>query len=177
MKKCLVIGYGSIGRRHTEVLQSLGHEVSVVSGHLQNSDLAVFGDIRSAYVGRQFDYVVIASETSAHADTLKHLLHAAGRQTVCLVEKPLWAFPEQHINLDGVKIAVGYVLRAHPLLRTVKNILKNKKIYSCRASCGQYLPDWRPDSDYRKCYSAEKKRGGGVLRDLSHELDYMQMLC
>ncbi|MFA5462068.1 MAG: Gfo/Idh/MocA family oxidoreductase, partial [Sulfurimonas sp.] len=31
--------------------------------------------------------------------------------------------------------------------------------------------------DYKKSYSAKKKGGGGVLLDLSHEIDYVQWLC
>lgn len=44
-------------------------------------------------------------------------------------------------------------------------------IVSIEAYCGQYLPDWRPGADYRLGYAADQKCGGGVLRDLSHELD------
>jgi CMP-N,N'-diacetyllegionaminic acid synthase len=43
--------------------------------------------------------------------------------------------------------------------------------------CGQYLPTWRPDTDYTKSYSADISKGGGVLLDLSHEIDYAQWLC
>jgi predicted dehydrogenase len=38
-------------------------------------------------------------------------------------------------------------------------------------TAGQWLPDWRPDSDYRTVYSADMARGGGVELDLSHEFD------
>jgi predicted dehydrogenase len=55
-------------------------------------------------------------------------------------------------------------------------MIKDEKIISVNAKCGQYLPSWRPNSDYRDCYSA-KKEGGGVLLDLSHEIDYVQWFC
>jgi predicted dehydrogenase len=50
-------------------------------------------------------------------------------------------------------------------------------LVSIHAYCGQYLPHWRPGTDFRKSYSADADRGGGVLRDLSHELDYLMWLC
>jgi hypothetical protein len=37
------------------------------------------------------------------------------------------------------------------------------------------LPEWRPGQDYQKSYSADPKQGG-VLRDLSHEVDYARLL-
>ncbi len=42
--------------------------------------------------------------------------------------------------------------------------------------CGQHLSSWRKDRDYSSCYSASRKMGGGVLRDLSHELDYINWM-
>ena len=55
-------------------------------------------------------------------------------------------------------------------------MLSGHKILSVQIYCGQYLPIWRPQRDYRQSYSAFRAEGGGVLRDLSHELDYMQWL-
>ena len=178
MKECLVIGFGSIGKRHTEVLQSLGHRVSIVSRHLESSvGLPVYRSVNEAFADRAFDYIVIAVATKDHADFLRQVLPFLGKNAVCFVEKPIFSVPSERVDWGDAKICVGYVMRAHPLLRKVKRILAGQKLYSCHASCGQYLPTWRPGTDYTKCYSAKRNLGGGVLRDLSHELDYMQMLC
>jgi predicted dehydrogenase len=49
-------------------------------------------------------------------------------------------------------------------------------LYFAEIEVGQYLPLWRPLSDYRISYSARKELGGGVALDLSHEIDYMRYL-
>ena len=176
--KVLVIGYGSIGKRHVEVLKALGHDVSIVSGHLESNGLNIFSDVLSACNKCQFDYFIIAVSTEQHVVVLEQLKPFLSEKSIVFMEKPIFASTEQIIAFpENIYSAVGYVLRAHPLLRTVYNILADKKLLSCRVSCGQYLPGWRPGSDYRTCYSADKTRGGGVLRDISHELDYMYMLC
>ena len=47
---------------------------------------------------------------------------------------------------------------------------------SVRTEVGQHLPNWRVGSDYRKTVSAQKILGGGVLLELSHEIDYLLWL-
>lgn len=177
-ESCLIIGYGSIGRRHAEVLSAMGKRVAVVSKHAEKVDgCTVYNSVRNAFVAENYDYVVISNATADHSKTLKEIFRYITPQTICFVEKPLFASLKEYVDFEDKKIVCGYVLRSHPLLRRVKDILQGKKIYSCRACCGQYLPMWRPGIDYTKCYSAQKESGGGVLRDLSHELDYMLMLC
>ena len=55
--------------------------------------------------------------------------------------------------------------------------LRGERILTAQVYCGQDLATWRPQADYRQGYSASSERGGGALRDLSHELDYVQWLC
>ena len=78
-----------------------------------------------------------------------------------------------------IYLMVGYNLRFSPSLVFFRNLLINKNIgdlYSVHADVGHYLPHWRADTDYRKSVSAKKEFGGGVLLELSHELDYLQWL-
>jgi predicted dehydrogenase len=118
------------------------------------------------------EYVVIANHTSEHFKTFTALAHANFKGLV-LVEKPLfdeYRLPPSH---EFSAVAVGYNLRFHPLLTQFKRMLTDEpKIISASIYCGSYLPDWRPQANYRDSYSAKKTDGGGVLRDLSHELDY-----
>ena len=175
--KVLIIGFGSIGQRHACVLESIGCKVSILSQHTGICKYPVFKSLNIA-LEQTPDYVVIANETEKHYETLS-LLTRLGYQGKIFVEKPLF----HSINLDiGIlknivnQVYVGYVMRFHPLMQQAKEWLKGQAIYSINAYCGQYLPQWRPNSDYRKSYSA-KNLGGGVVNDLSHELDYLQFLA
>jgi CMP-N,N'-diacetyllegionaminic acid synthase len=42
--------------------------------------------------------------------------------------------------------------------------------------CNSYLPAWRKNVNYKNSYSSHRRRGGGVLLDLSHEIDYLQWI-
>jgi predicted dehydrogenase len=76
-------------------------------------------------------------------------------------------------------LMIGYNLRFHSSLQYLKRNLalgKIGRVLSIMAEVGQYLPDWRPGTQYSKSVSAQNKLGGGVLLELSHELDYARWL-
>ena len=52
-------------------------------------------------------------------------------------------------------------------------MIKGKEIFNVSISCNSYLPKWRKNINYQESSSAKKSLGGGVLLDLSHEIDYM----
>lgn len=171
--KCLVIGYGSIGQRHARILKEIGLEVSIVSRRVQ-LEPNVYKDFQSAFQANVYDYIVIANETVSHFNTLKQIRNNnfAGK---ILVEKPLFAQIES-VNFNSSNTYVAYNLRFHPLIKQLKTMLVDEQIISVNAYAGQYLPNWRLNADYTSCYSAFREKGGGVLRDLSHELDYLTNL-
>lgn len=169
----VVIGYGSIGQRHTRLLNELGHRVAVISR--RNVDYpSVYHTIETALLKEKPDYIIVANETSQHENTLNEIKRTGYDQNI-LVEKPLFLYNSTtSINLSS--LYVGYNLRFHPLIQALYEGLKGTRVLSVQAYVGQYLPTWRPGTDYSKSYSAVAEKGGGVLRDLSHELDYLQLL-
>lgn len=170
--KTLVIGFGSIGQRHCRILLELGCRVAVVSSQ-DASPFPVYRTMTEALQEFKPEYVVIANRTSEHYGTLADLL-AFGHDGPILVEKPLFDKPHR-LPLHPSKVFVGYNLRFHPVLQQLKQRLWSQSVIAVQVYAGQYLPTWR-SGDYRDRYSARRGEGGGVFRDLSHELDYTQWL-
>ena len=170
----LVVGLGSIGRRHARLLGDLGLDVAAVSRR-GDAALRCHASLEAALEQESPGYVVIANETASHRPTLLALAEAGFTGTV-LVEKPLFDRPAPLPPHRFAGLYVGYNLRFHPLLAEVKRLLADEPALAAQVYVGQYLPDWRPGRDYRGTASASRAAGGGALRDLSHELDYMSWL-
>ena len=172
--RALVIGYGSIGTRHARLLSELGCDTAVLSA--RESDFPrTYRTLEVALEKSRPDYIVIANATADHYDTLQKLSEAGYGGRV-LVEKPLFAESRALPDCRFSGLWVGYNLRFHPVIQCVKKLLAGENAISANAYVGQYLPDWRPGTDYRTSYSADAGCGGGVLKDLSHELDFLSLL-
>jgi predicted dehydrogenase len=171
---CIVVGYGSIGKRHVNVLNKLNCRVAVVSRREIQYPLT-YNSLSTALKNEKPDYVIVANETARHYDTLKELSDNFFNGTV-MVEKPLFE-KKQKIPYNNFKNAyVGYNLRFNPIIKKIYRIIRDEKVLFAKVYTGQYLPYWRIDRDYTSTYSAKKNEGGGVLLDLSHELDYFTWL-
>jgi predicted dehydrogenase len=75
---------------------------------------------------------------------------------------------------------VGYNLRLHRPVEQLMELVHGGDvgdILSTRLWFGYWLPDWRPDTDYRSSYSARAALGGGVLLDAIHEIDLLVWLA
>jgi predicted dehydrogenase len=174
MNSALVVGYGSIGARHARILGELGCHTAVVSQRDVPFPL-VFKSIQHALDQHIPGYVVIANATDQHYTCLETIAGLGYRGKV-LVEKPIFDALQPVPAHSFSQVGVAYNLRFHPIIQMLKSVLKGETVITVQAYVGQYLPDWRPGTDYRSSYSADSARGGGVLRDLSHELDYLGWL-
>ncbi len=172
--KTLIVGYGSIGSRHARLLSEMNFEVGIVSGR-EIDQLPNYKSISDAVADFSPEYVVIANETEKHYGSLAALT-ACNYKGLVLVEKPLFDGSQSLPANNFQGLFVGFNLRFHPLIHKLRTIIASEKVISAHTYVGQYLPNWRPNADYRQTYSASKRLGGGVLRDLSHELDYMNWL-
>jgi predicted dehydrogenase len=190
--KALIIGLGSIGRRHLANLRMIepSADITVWRQHSKPEEKLTsssFEADRIVYsmedaLNAKPDFAVIASPAAFHVETAI-VLALNGIQM--LVEKPL------SDKLEGVDdllrlcrernllLAVAYHLRfSHSLQVVRKAVLDGKigRIMSIHAEVGQFLPEWRPAADYRASVSARRALGGGVVLELSHELDYVRWL-
>lgn len=182
----LLVGCGSIGRRHLRNLIALNQVKKIfvyskvkncLSGLKDKSKVSLVESLDDI----QADLAIIANETYKHVDTALMLV----RKGIHLfIEKPLSHSLSIKLNLlkkiisqNKVKLGVGYNLRFLGAIKFVKTILSQRilgDIYFVKIEVGQYLPSWRSGRNYQVSYSASKSRGGGVALDLSHEIDYMR---
>ena len=187
MINCLaIVGLGSIGRRHLRLISEIRPDIKIIvvrSGHGSACDeekMAVkITDSIGDAIKEGIQAAIISSPATLH---LKQSLELAKNGIHLLIEKPISHTSDRVkellkiVNENRITIMVGYVLRYDLGAIKFKNWLDNKvkgKILHARIECGSYLPDWRPDQDYRKTVSALPELGGGVLLELSHELDYL----
>lgn len=182
----LLVGCGSVGKRHLRNLIALGqvkkiHVYSKVQDCLSGLKDRNKVSLVESLDGLRPDLAIIANETYQHVDTA---LILARRGIHLFIEKPLshslsgkLGLLKKMISRNKLKLSVGYNLRFLGAIKFIKKILEQRElgdIYFARIEAGQYLPDWRKGRDYRTTYSASKNRGGGVALDLSHEIDYMR---
>lgn len=181
--KILFFGLGSIGTRHAKILQKkYKHELFAFRSSKDNKknelgiqEIYSWEDVKKI----KPDVAFIANPTSLHIDTVKKCTKLGCK---LFIEKPVGK------DLKGlkslIKLAkknnlvtyVGYNLRFHPVIKELKKYTIKQKPIHARVVCTSFLPNWRPGRNHLKSYSANSKMGGGVILDLSHELDYLSFL-
>jgi predicted dehydrogenase len=186
IKNILIVGLGSIGLRHLRIARETfpGSRIAILR-HQETKEIPkganeVFFALSDVM---QFNpqIAIVCGPASTHIETSLALVQAGVH---VLVEKPISNTHKglEELNHEAVKnncvLMVGYNLRFLSSLNKFKNLIDDNfigNLYSVRSEVGQYLPSWR-DKDYRKTVSAQKILGGGVLLELSHELDYLRWI-
>ena len=181
--KILFFGLGSIGLRHAKLL--LNHfNVDIYAfrtkkGQEKNHlNIREFHDIESAFSIKP-DIAFITNPTFLHVDTA---IECAKRGIHLFIEKPLSCNLKKLQKLNSlmrknnIYSYVAFCLRFHPVIGRLKETLENEKVLYVRNENASFLPNWRPKQDYKKTYSADPSKGGGVIFDMIHELDYNQYL-
>ena len=172
--RSLVIGFGARGERHLRVLASIGHETAVVSLRRPNHPHH-YGDVGQALGDFRPDYVVVSNETAGHRPALFALRRSVFEGPI-LVEKPLFESARPGDPSDLSRVYVGYNLRFDPLLQQLRSWVQHRRLVASAIYVGRHLWAGRGARDPQSMNSATRASGGGVLRDLSHELDYAQLL-
>jgi len=189
IKRIGLIGLGSIGRRHLRLIKELRPDVEVFvvrSGRgLKCIEEALADGIVYAMdqlEGLSIDAAIISSPASYHVD---QALKLVGLGIPLLVEKPLSHNLDKTQDLmeltesSQVCALVGYVFRHSEDLNYFQKVVTDSQagpFSEVRIVCSSYLPEWRPGQDYFESVSAKVNLGGGVLLELSHELDYANWL-
>ena len=181
--KVIFFGLGSIGRRHARLLlNNFNHELFAFrSDRKSKPNRLGITELHSwKEVSRlSADVAFITNPTFLHIDTA---IRCAGMGMNLFIEKPIDCSTGKLDKLMGMvrkkKLAtyVAYCLRFHPVLKKLREYVAGRGPMHCRVVTSSYLPGWRPDKDYRNIYSAQKRKGGGVIFDLSHEIDYCSYL-
>jgi len=186
-KRLLIAGHGSIGKRHLRIARELLPNADILVLRKQpNKDVPQWANrvttSKSEAIAFKPQLAVIATPATLHLGTASELVRAGCN---LLIEKPIAAAPHgvakflRDVRAAQLVCQVGYNLRFLPSLAEFRRLIQAGvvgQVLSVRCSIGQYLPDWRPGTDYRQGVSSRKELGGGVLLELSHELDYLQWI-
>jgi predicted dehydrogenase len=181
-----IIGSGSAGRRHLDAVRALHPDARVVVVRRPESSRPADQLIsRRATVVPSLDQAlqpppdlgIVAGPAPFHRAAAEQLL-AAGAHV--LVEKPIaasvedgWAMARAAARHDR-SLVVGYHLRFSATPETMFRFLAEGAIgrpVSFDLRVGQHLDQWRPDVAPEHSVTARAELGGGVLLELSHELD------
>ena len=183
----LIIGAGSVGRRHAKNLQMLGCHVSCMDPRPDRLEQAgrelsikhQFGNLEAAlsHAG-EFSGVAVCSPPIFHVQQTQAALD---RGLPILLEKPASVNaascrPLQAGLARGGRVLLGYTYRWWPPIQRMKTLLEDGTIGPLRHArfiMSAHLADWHPWERYQDFFMASRELGGGALLDESHFIDLM----
>jgi predicted dehydrogenase len=197
--KILFCGLGGIGQRHCRNTRAkFGDRAQILAYRTRNLSrtlsptlavekgvdvtekygVEVYSDLNDALAAKP-DVTFITNPSSMH---IPIALQASRAGSHLFIEKPISHNLEglvelqQEVQARGLVAFIGYQLRFHPALETVKRLLVEEtvgRVLSVHAEVGEYLPGWHKYENYREMYASRSDMGGGVVLSQIHEIDYL----
>ena len=197
----LVIGAGSIGKRHLANLAALGVQDLIVADPREDrlkeaherlrssgANSVKFVPVRSdreAYDRRlPIQGIIIATPPRYHPAAIRNAVEA-GCPIFC--EKPLACDDEEweslsglveHVEKSGLLSMVAYNYRFNAQLKALRQMLKENiagRVLSVRGTFSENLREWHPWEGLN-FYMSSQQQGGGALLDESHLIDLCRWL-
>lgn len=172
MRKYLIIGLGSMGKRRIRCLNALGVESGNIYGVDKREDRCAEAkdkyNIRIIQDVGELDF----SEIEAVIVSLPPDKHFEGVQIAFSHNKPV--FVEASVVLEDVKkiresntnnifVAPSGTFLFHPAIKEIRKIVKSGeygKVCNFSYHSGQYLPDWHPWESVKDFYVSNRITGG-----------------
>ena len=183
-----LIGASSIAYKHKNFLSSLTPSSDFVflsqyeEPRLDEKNKSIYVNSIESFMDFSPKWIIVSSAASNHH---KYIDTIASKAELIFIEKPLAATSLQAKDIlksedkNNCEIVVGYNLRFLEGLSVLKNLLAKNfigKLHNFQITVGQDLQKWRPKRNINSTVSSKKSMGGGVIRELSHEIDLAQML-
>ncbi len=186
----LIIGTGNIAKRHIQNIlekrpkckfliykrtNSKHHEYFDKNKHL------IINTINDIFPIDEQSAAIICSPASYHLNDIKIMLN---KDFHIFVEKPFLIRTNRIkplIQLSKIKkkvTHVGFNMRYTKRLLKAKQILKNNAnaIKDVKIKVFTDFRTWRKNKDFRSTVTFNRNLGGGVINELSHEVDYLVYL-
>ena len=187
LKKVVFYGYGSIAKQHIKILKTIK---PILFFFFIKKNTFVYKKKKNIFFYKllkeikNINDIKIGFVCSPYNLHFKNVSELIKNKIHTFVEKPFLNkinflnLLNKKINSKKLYLQSGYLLRLHPTLSKIKNIIKKKslgKIINVEINFTSYLPLWRK-SNYIKSVSSQKKYGGGVINELVHEIDILNVL-
>ncbi len=184
----LVVGTGNIAIRHIKNIQMISPEKKIyvlkrtnskIDKFFNNNKINVIHNMNKITSYTKNSLALICSPASLHLNDIKNL---ASKGFNIFVEKPL-LIKQNRVSLllkkqldERLLTHVGYNMRFTDRINYIKKQMTKGKITDIKNIYIEVLTDfrkWRKNKNYKDTVSFNKSLGGGVINELSHEVDYM----
>tara|TARA_B100001123_G_C15332988_1_gene1031889 strand:+ start:2017 stop:3810 length:1794 start_codon:yes stop_codon:yes gene_type:complete len=185
VESALIVGSGSIGKRHIGNLKKLGINNIVALRSMKGHYKKIPDDLNVTEVfsweealNQNSDIAIISNPSSLHLEAVKKV---SKQVKGVFIEKPLSHSMDgckklnDELGKNRVVAFVGFNMMFHPILKNIVKFRENNdvgEIVNIQCQVGQWLPDWHPYEDYTNAYYARKDLGGGAALTLIHEIHF-----